>query len=428
MSDQRPILIYEHETLIAGRVYEGTEFKQTHFKALAKYLSTNPGCVFYTLYCDRIKFNQYVGVIRVDDLTIEVLPKTDRHKLEKSSWQNVLINMLAVSLKVAAQTTMEANIQIRKHSVLETYLHHFLDQVEIQIHHGLVKKYRTSISNQNALKGKLLFHQHITKNLVHAERFFVAHQVYDCNNVYNAILQETLLCIQSLGLSGELTKRAALYLLSFPECSPLNISEKLFHGIQYNRKTDRYKTAIELARIILLNYHPDVKGGRNNVLAIMFDMNVLWENYIHMMLRKACVNFPGVTVQSQQKKKFWQHPDQRNLSLKPDLILKIQNRSMILDTKWKYRKDTSVEDVRQMYAYGNYFEAEQSFLVYPDHINNSSSILKSKGLFYTFDSKDFQQQGCGLLFVDLLKKSTTKQRISLDLNVGTNMINCLNSI
>lgn len=182
MKSTKPILVYEHSIVAVGQSYpmdgDGRTrvFEERHFQQLSKYLTEYPGCMYFKLLHRRVQFTEYVGVIKVGDLTIEVLPKTDKHTLDKGQWQKILLEMLLISLQVEAKTTTLANISVRQHSVLDTYLQLFLDEAERLIHKGLIKKYRTNISNQTALKGKLLVHQQITKNATHAECFYVGIQ------------------------------------------------------------------------------------------------------------------------------------------------------------------------------------------------------------------------------------------------------------
>jgi 5-methylcytosine-specific restriction enzyme subunit McrC len=430
MPRSKAIQVFEYGRLIVGEEYgpDKIVFTKTHLDDLAKYLTHNQGCPFYTLYYDRVKFNQYVGVIQVDGLTIEVLPKTDKHEDNTELWQQALIRMLFISLQVNARTTTISSINIKKLTVLEAYLLLFLDEVQILMHHGLVKKYHTNISNQTSLKGKLLIHEQVTKNIVHAERFYVAHQVYGKDNVYNSILKEALDCINDLSVNNLIKSKCSNILLDFLDCKPVNIQEKLFDRLQYDRKTDRYKTAIELAKIILLNYHPDFKGGYSNILAIMVDMNILWENYIYYTLKRTC-NAENSTIQvyPQQKALFWRHPENWSLRLKPDLLLEKRDekevvRRLVLDTKWKYQSDAAVEDVRQMYAYNHYFKATESYLLYPDKLIGRS-VEKYPGNFYIPGTDNFGPESkCGLLYVDLLDKDG-----NLNLEVGADLIRSFSS-
>lgn len=417
MAKPNTIYVYEYGTLKVGGIYNGRVFEETHFNLLAKYLTENPFCAFFSLLHQRVRFANYVGVIKVGDLTIEVLPKTDQHEEEDEVWQRVLINMLAISLQVEAQATTHADIQIKSHSVLETYIQLFVDEVRSIVHEGLVKKYRRNVSNQTALKGRLLIHQHVVKNLVHAERFYVQHTVYDRDNVYNFILRETLRCIDGLNISSGLSQSCKSLLIDFPECRPVRISEKLFQKLAFDRKTERYKTAIQLARIILLNYHPDIKGGHNHVLAIMFDMNRLWEIYLYWSLKRAHSSDYKVEVRRNQHALFWQHPDQRRLRLNPDLLVDIRQsgttHSFILDAKWKYDAQTSMGDVRQMFAYTHYFSRDTSFLIYPGRL--AQTVDLRPGHFYLPGSTALSGRTCGIGFVDVIRDKNLNRDVGVQL-------------
>ncbi|MGK7392135.1 MAG: McrC family protein [Candidatus Cyclobacteriaceae bacterium M2_1C_046] len=424
MKSTKPILIYEYGQLIVGESYLVEEktnsyriFNQSHFDALANYL-TRTKCGFFSLLSKRVCFNQFVGVIKIGDLTIEVLPKTDKHVLREAEWQKVLIEMLLISMQVKAKTTTQASITIRQHSVLETYLQQFLYEAERLIHQGLIKKYRTNISNQTALKGKLLIHQQITKNAIHAEQFYVAHSIYDRDNIYNFILQAALECIAKVG-SNSIGKDAQALRLFFPECKPKVIDEKLFQRLTYDRKSNGYKKAIELARIILLNYHPDIRGGKNDILAIMFDMNYLWESFIYWSLKRAAKD--NAIVKAQAKELFWRHQDNWNLRLKPDLVIEINKKeikkNLVLDTKWKFQSSVSIQDVRQLYTYLHYFKSTDGYLLYPEKLEEA--VIIEKGDFYIPKDSDIKKSthSCGLIFADLITEIDGKRMLNKD--IGT---------
>lgn len=423
MNSSRTIQVYEYDTIKVDVDYgNDTEviFRESHFKALSKYLTENSNCGYYELLNNRIRFKNYVGVIRVDDLTIEILPKCDRYdsELNKSTWQHILIDMLAVSLQVEAKTTTHADIHVRQHSVLETYLNLFLNETETILRHGLVKKYRKDENNQPALKGKLMVHKHVTKNIVHAERFYVSHQVYDRDNVFNSILFQSLQCIKTISASISLTKRCESLLLNFPECKQVIVNDKLFDRLTYDRKTERYKMAISLARMILLNYHPDIKGGKNNILAIMFDMNHLWENYIYYIIKWAIrKDNLAFYIDAQQKKLFWKHEDNWNLRLKPDIVISHNGINVIIDTKWKYQSMISIEDLRQMFAYNKYFTSNHAYLVYPD---KCVDVIMQEGEFYPYEHDNDKKDQCGLLYVDLLKNDNN--RMVLNKEIGKKIL------
>ena len=69
------------------------------------------------------------------------------------------------------------------------------------------------------------------------------------------------------------------------------------------RRTARYAEALGLARLILLRYCPDLRGGDEHVLALPFDMNRLFEEYVAQALRRAAP--PDVCVHAQRSRPFW---------------------------------------------------------------------------------------------------------------------------
>lgn len=69
-------------------------FREPHFQRLVQY-NERHGNRYFVVGNRKIIFQNYVGVIRVGSLTIEILPKIGRvAKEKKDEWQKILIEML----------------------------------------------------------------------------------------------------------------------------------------------------------------------------------------------------------------------------------------------------------------------------------------------------------------------------------------------
>lgn len=158
-----PIRIFEHESLKIGE----KGFTEKHLKLLSKYLGDKEGDDFpyYSLINNGVKFKQYVGVISVGDIQIEVLPKADKvaGDNDADTWESHLVEMLKAVFKMKVDLPTKAEQQIRRNHVLDVFLDHFMDEVENILHIGLVKTYRRVESNNTALKGRLVMTKHIMK-------------------------------------------------------------------------------------------------------------------------------------------------------------------------------------------------------------------------------------------------------------------------
>jgi len=407
------IRVFEHQSIREGDTIDDVFIKDYHIKCLHSFHSKG-ATSYYTLINKGVKFCEYVGVISTKYLTVEILPKADKisnkndDDAAKKKWQRVLIDMLKSCGYLEVKSTSNANLKIKTNSILELYVSLFLQEVETLIHHGLIKKYRKVTENKPFCKGKIEFSKHITQNHIHKERFFIQYSIYDTNNHLNQILNETLKIIPQITDNSILLGFAGKLGLDFPELTPKNVSESDFEKIKYNRKTERYKTAIAIAKLLLLNYHPDIQKGKENVLALLFDMNMLWEKYIARQMKK--IKDLPYHVRTQSSKKFC-----TIYRVRPDIFLennssdKTRRSNIIIDTKWKilWDRKPSIDDVRQMYVYNQYFDSNQSILLYPTLIGKAPEDI----VF------EIEKHICQIKSIEIIKDGKLKNDITNELRV-----------
>ena len=96
------------------------------------------------------------------------------------------------------------------------------------------------------------------------------------------------------------------------------------------------------------------------------------------------------------------------------IFLKTKTEQLILDTKWKVLSDgkPSMEDLKQIFIYNQYFAADKGILIYP-------GIGKTKALdaipYHTLP--DGTEPGiCEIKFVEVLKNN------KLNLNIGKEIL------
>lgn len=407
------IQVFEHEKLTIHEDEFGRSITPKQFEKLCEFNDKNDN-KFYTVIRNGVKFANYVGVIQIGSLVIEILPKADKVKLNHTNkeasfdrWRKVLLKMLAISgyLKIDAET--ESMLKKRINSLLDLYFEIYLSQVTMLIRHGLVKKYRHDSSNVNALKGRINFAKNIQKNLIHQERFYTTHQRYDYEHLINQILLKGLTVLRHLSNDDTILLRVKQLQFSFPEIKEIHIEYSSFEKVNLDRKTEIYSEALKIARMLILNYSPDISKGDENMLALLFDMNLLWEKYIYKRLKQG--ENGNYEVSYQDKEKFWEKRE-----IRPDLVIRFieeqkedrdddeeeDDKAIILDTKWRLAEpDKPTDDeLKQMFAYNIYWKSPKSILLYPKVGD------KQDGKYGLFHKGILEKHECKVAFVDILNE------------------------
>lgn len=421
MLKDNTIQVFEHSYL----PLEG-KFEQRHFVALSK-LNALHNYQYFDLKHNGIVFKQYVGVIQVDGLTIEILPKIDKYESEttenKKKWQSALIEMLRVTRKLKVQKVGEANVSKQSIHLLDIYFEWFLNEVQLLLHQGLIKQYYKETSNVKALKGKIEFAGHISKNLVHKERFYTTHQVYDKDHLVHQVLFKALDIIEKCTKGNYLYSKCKTVQLDFPEVKNITVNEATFSKLPKNRKTAPYETALAIARLIILNYAPNVSSGSERMLALLFDMNLLWEEYILVRLKQVA-DEKGFAVYGQNSKTFW-----KTISIRPDIVLEKgtgeNKQTFIIDTKWKNidYSEPSTHDLRQMYVYNEYWGSKKAMLLYPSN-DNDSSFTSFNAIEKTENNSiiKIKKHECGIGKISIF------DNMNLDESIGTRILNWFDEI
>lgn len=376
MSKKTTISVFEHQVL---RTDIGEQrLSPDQLRALQSYFGN--GVPYFSLTYRGVQFNEYVGVLQVGNTLIEVLPKADKYSGDIKTWRALLVGMIRAVSGFEIRSTSNADLKVKPNTILDLYFELLIKEVAYLVHGGLIKKYVGKQGNQTALKGNLVFSKHIQKNLTHQEKFYTRYSTYDVVHPLNQVLYKAITLLKRINTNPSLQSSISALILNFPEMPDLQISEAFFNKIIFNRKTQVYRKAIEIAKMILLQYHPDVNQGKNDVLALMFDMNKLWEQFVYVSLKKH--KLPNYSITTQSSKSFWKPVGGRKTIMKPDIVIhKGDNEYLVLDTKWKNINgyNPSSDDLRQLYVYYHYYHAKKVALVYPGNFENRN------GLYYEID-------------------------------------------
>ncbi len=399
MAILRTIRVFEHQLLKVGDKLDRFTFRDADFLMVAKWAAQRD-CPYLKIEYQAIRFNSYVGVIQCGSLCIEILPKLDQWLPSRDAIQSCLIEMLKTARFLKIDTFKSAAIAVKALPLIDLFWKFYLEEVAKLLQEGLVRSYRLDEGWKPFLKGKLVLSQQL-RGASSTKGFYTHANKYDYNHPLNSILYGALLILRRLPLSPANQQLLGQVMNRFPK---LNYSVDVLRqldSLQLDWKTSRYKDALFLAKMILKDNNPDVRSGKQQGVALIFDMNALFETYLLQMLVRAKPEQARVSYQEQRF--FW-----LKRSIRPDIVCQWNEKRIVLDTKWKMlpKGQPPIEDLRQMYVYNKYFRASKGILLYPRLTSNESITAPFHGIGASLDHGI-----CEVRFLNLVRNG----RLNLDI-------------
>ena len=306
-----------------------------------------------------IQARNYVGVLQTKSgLTIEILPKiADKNDAERS--KVVFIKMLNTLKNFPFKSSNLASLKIQNLPLLEIFISMFLCELEALVKKGIKSDYVTLEDNLKFLKGKLNINEQIKRNSIHKERFYVGYSEFLSDIKINQIIKTTLKFLYKKSNFSKNQQKIRELLFIFDDVSTCSDYKNFFANYAINRQVKHYEQTLLWCKIFLLNNSFTPHKGDDLALALLFDMNALFESYVGNFIKKS---FPGTILQHSEKH-LVENP--KSFRLRPDIFLEGK---FIADTKWKIirsRDDISQADLYQLYAYGkkylNGFPTDKSY-------------------------------------------------------------------
>lgn len=378
-----PAELLEHETIRVGHALRSSSpipavLTPRRFELLARFNDENQG-KYFTIGHQRLTARHHVGYVEVDGLAIEILPKADGWAESRESrrvWRDGLLEMIATAIGMRLRAPTWSAQQTGRASLLDLIADGFLAELSALLHQGLARGYRDEEQNASTFRGRLMVSDHLRANAVRADRFYVRTQAYDRDIPVHRILGAALSEVEGACGSRGILSRAAECRARFPDVGGVQTSAGTFERLTLVRSTARYERALSLARIILEHRAPRLRAGRARVLALLFDMNALWEQYVAALFRRA--SGPDLSVSTQERRPFWEcHGDRRGI--RPDLVVRSRRDGTVLlvaDTKWKppHGAAPADDDLKQMFVYNEMLGAPRAALIYPGPSEGSPKV------------------------------------------------------
>jgi 5-methylcytosine-specific restriction enzyme subunit McrC len=340
---------------------------------------------------------QWVGVIQIPGLQLEILPKTDDALPEAgdgyvdATRRNLMTMLVCAGLGPVRARGM-GDLSLKRATIHDRLVEAFLGRALEELERGLDRQYATEESNLAAVRGKLVIAQQVTRNAAQRHRFYCRHDALTEATPISIRLKQCCRVLAERRLpESVLTKvHDVLGLLDDVPDVPFHRGEPapVFH-----RQNERFEDIHAFATMVLEGQAAEARGGRIETFTLLFDMDKVFERFIAAFVQREVIpKIEGAVARPQgegDRRPLFHDPHAKRgvLRLKPDLLVERAGKTLVLDTKWKRLAETktarpSDPDLYQLYAYLHRYDCERVTLLYRARAKlecRDLEALRSKG-------------------------------------------------
>jgi 5-methylcytosine-specific restriction enzyme subunit McrC len=331
-----------------------------------------------------LKSNKFVGVIHFEDQTINLLPKIFYDGTESTPEYVKIINShvlwwLSYCRKLRFPNYL-SGLNTQQADFFEILIYLFSKFTKELLSSTIYQKYVEIKNELSFVKGRIDFNSYITDNLSKGRnhKLSCVFDSFEMDNNFNQCIKQVSKLLVSATKDAQNKRNLYDILFLLDEVSDVVISAEECKRIQFNPmfmdfETVRDYCVLFLENSVSFNYKNDLK-----LFAFLLPMEYVFEDFIYGFIDK---EIEEVKAKSQKKKYLDETGD---FTMKPDLVLNVNNKMIIADTKYKMVYDDSVDkkngisqnDLYQMIAYAIRFKAPEIKLLYPNSVKNNTTHLK----------------------------------------------------
>ena len=335
-----------------------------------------------------IRAQNYVGVIQVPGVCIEILPKVEKETVESDSVskrnlaRRNLLHMLAVSRNIPFHPREISRQTEIKMPLLEFLMGLFADNLMEEIRRGVAREYVNKEANSNFIKGKILMNENLRQNVARAHLTYIRFQEFHEDTWPNRIIKRACGVLLRIANSTRTCQKLREVLIEFSQVSDCQIEKHHFAKVHLDRGSERFRPILDFCKIALLGNSPTPSIGTTETFSLLFPMDDLFEEFIGRSLIKHAKHCglarPKIHLQAASRRKcLLRDSDGRGkFRLKPDVVVDepdSANTRLILDTKWKRllsdeensKNGVSQADIYQLFAYAVRYSCPDNVLLFP---------------------------------------------------------------
>ena len=293
----------------------------------------------------QLEARNYVGVVEVNDVAIEIYPKLDatllkagrEQRLSSAATVNTVMRNLLWMLEVANHQDFAeaatAHLEEAPTSFFDLFAYLLGKNLLPELERGVAHAYVTREDDLKIVRGRIGIIEQVTRNWNRADRVFCAWDEFTSDITINRLLKCACRFLServNYPEAARLLLGCQAVLSEVEDVSPITALRDTANP-GWDRSMDRFKTSFELARRLLAGIGHNLGVGSSNTFVFLLDMNDLFESYVHAVLE----GYFNTTIETQKHVGQLFHLDKCGISQVADYYWCDHSIVWIGDAKYK---------------------------------------------------------------------------------------------
>ncbi|MCY4318108.1 MAG: restriction endonuclease [Alphaproteobacteria bacterium] len=321
-----------------------------------------------------------VGVVAARDCQLEILPKIEgagEAGVDDATLPNRLIHMLAVARDIRIDPGSAAQLAWQHDTILELLIRLFCNKLADALRQGMPQQYTDREDDLPALRGRLDITRQFSVLAASPQMLACRFDERSPDTALNQVMKAATSKLSRLARAPDNQRALRELGFAYADISEVPPGVLRWDRIVLDRTNTRWCELLSLARLFLEDRHQQTSSGSIDGYALLFEMNVLFEDYVARLLARALAADAGLRVSAQGGHRDCLFEGETGrFRTRPDLIIREGGKvAVIIDTKWKRlaarthdpKRGVSQGDVYQSMAYGRLYDCPNVVLLYPHH-------------------------------------------------------------
>ena len=295
--------------------------------------------------------------------------------MDDATLRHRLIHMLAVVQDTRIDVRAVTQLGWQRYTILELLIRLYCSKLADAVRQGMPQQYTDQEEDLPTLRGRLDVTRQFSTLAVSPQKIACRFDARSPDIALNQVMRAAIGKLARLVQAPDNQRALRELNFAYADISEVPPAALRWDLIALDRTNTRWRELLSLARLFLRDRHQQTSAGPIDGFALLFEMNILFEEYVGRLLARALAGTGlRVTVQGGHRDCLYEGETGR-FRTRPDLIVRQGSQiALIIDTKWKRikriddpKRGVSQADVYQLMTYGRLYDCPHVMLLYPHH-------------------------------------------------------------